>query len=139
MLIIDPKLEDSNFDTLISEIEKMLGNIIKKDDLGSRDLSYPINKSRKGKYVNIFFEQDPSKISEIKSSLKINKKVLRNLIIVHQKKWPYKMKTTKNMDTSKLSFIRKPFNRLGRNFNRGPKRTSTTSTSSRKESETNVK
>lgn len=95
LFLIDPSLESSDLSNLIGEIEKILGGkIVKKDHWGKKELAYEIKKNKKADYHLYYVETNSENIFALKDMLAINKKVLRQLILRHEKKWPFEYKKT---------------------------------------------
>lgn len=57
------------------------GDIIKRDDWGTKKLSYPIRKNFKGHYVHYDCVTNPDNIAECERLLRIDENVLRYLVI----------------------------------------------------------
>jgi small subunit ribosomal protein S6 len=62
-------------------IEKEGGQIHRLEDLGRRQLSYPINKVHKAHYILMNIECDNKTLEELKHSFRFNDAVIRHLII----------------------------------------------------------
>ncbi len=62
-------------------ITKDGGMIHRKEDLGRRQLAYPINDIHKAHYILMNVECDQTALTELKTAFKFNDAVLRNLII----------------------------------------------------------
>ncbi|BDV02132.1 MAG: hypothetical protein HPAVJP_0210 [Candidatus Hepatoplasma vulgare] len=98
MLLFQPTLDKDMLFQEMSEAEKQLGGtIIRKDEWGLRKLAYPISKFLEAYYVIYYIETEPVNIIEFKKMLTIKKEIIRNMIIKHEKKWPFEMKTTKDL------------------------------------------
>lgn len=67
-------------------LEKQGGVIGYQDTLGKKKLAYPINKNAYGYYIIEEFElEDGSKIDKINNELKLDKQILRALVIAKDK------------------------------------------------------
>ena len=62
-------------------IEKNEGEIIKIDDWGFLNLSYEINKNKKGNYIHFKLKGSGLTISELEKNEKIDKNLLRFLTV----------------------------------------------------------
>ena len=62
-------------------VENLDGNIVKTENWGLLDLSYIINKNKKGNYIHFKIEADGKAISELEKIEKIDKNLLRCLTI----------------------------------------------------------
>ncbi|RKX66239.1 MAG: hypothetical protein DRP42_03585 [Tenericutes bacterium] len=96
-----------------------------------KEFAYPIKKRSEGNYTLFYVETEPEAIAELKEFFRITKGILRTLIIKHEVKFPFEMKTA-----SQLVF---PERKPRRVVNRGPRvphaaeQTSETSTEDKKE------
>ena len=62
-------------------VTKEGGAIHRKEDLGRRQLAYPINDIHKAHYILLNIECNQVALDELKNAFKFNDAVLRNLII----------------------------------------------------------
>jgi small subunit ribosomal protein S6 len=62
-------------------LEKNESKIVKEEDWGIRTLAYPINKSTKGKYSNIYIEGNNKVIKEIEQFERYDDRVIKFLSI----------------------------------------------------------
>lgn len=62
-------------------ITKQNGVIHRKEDLGRRQLAYPMNDIHKAHYILMNVECNQEALNELKTAFKFNDAVLRNLII----------------------------------------------------------
>ncbi len=98
MILVNPNLGKEELDKIISSLEeKISGKIIKKEEWGKKKLSYEIKKQKEAYYFLYYVETTPEAIDEVKKSNLINKDILRELILKHEKSWPFEMKTTKDI------------------------------------------
>jgi len=65
-------------------ITKHEGKIHRKEDLGRRQLAYPINDVHKAHYILMNVECGLETLEEIKNAFKFNDAILRNLITVQK-------------------------------------------------------
>ena len=65
-----------------SQIKKSKGVVHRAEDIGLRKLAYPIQDQFKGHYILMNIECNQETISEIKSSLKFNDSIIRDLILI---------------------------------------------------------
>ncbi|MDE5617622.1 MAG: 30S ribosomal protein S6 [Ureaplasma sp.] len=85
---IDEQLANKTCDDLNASLQNNNINLTK---LGLKDLAYEIKKVKKGYYFQSNFENsDPSLLKEYDRLAKINKNVLRHLIINLEKDYGYK-------------------------------------------------
>lgn len=57
------------------------GEILKKEDWGSKKLAYPIAKSFRGNYINYDFVGAPDSVAEMERLMRIDDNVLRYLVV----------------------------------------------------------
>lgn len=57
------------------------GEILKRDDWGSKKLTYPIKKSFRGYYTNYDFVGTPENVAEMERLMRIDDNVLRHMIV----------------------------------------------------------
>lgn len=63
------------------ELTKAGASITKEDDMGERDLAYPVRKQTRGHYILFEAAIEPEKISEIDKSLKLHNEVMKYLFV----------------------------------------------------------
>lgn len=92
MFILSGKLSKENIKPEIDKIEKAIGGkIIKKDEWGTKDLAYEIKKEKTGYYIIYYVETGIDNIDEVNHLVRINKSILRLMVIKHDE-WPFKLK-----------------------------------------------
>ena len=83
--ITSPELSSQETDSVRKKItdilEKNDGKILKEEDWGIRSLAYPIKKSSKGKYSNIYIEGNNKVIKEIEIFERYDERVMKFLSI----------------------------------------------------------
>lgn len=57
------------------------GEILKRDDWGSKKLAYPVKKQFRGYYVNYDFVGSPASVAEMERLMRIDDNVLRYLVV----------------------------------------------------------
>ncbi len=98
LVLLRPKLEKDELSKLVKEIEKKLGGkVIKKEDWGIKKLSYQIKKENEAYYLLYYVETDSEKIDLYKKFSLLNKNIIREMILVHHKEWPFNQKTSKDI------------------------------------------
>lgn len=83
-IILRPDLANSDVEKVTGVFEDVIkagGKIAKKELWGLRDLSYKINKSKKGHYIHYGYEANAATISELRRKFKISEDVIRDLTI----------------------------------------------------------
>ncbi len=95
-VLIKNDLEDQAKEELLSSITKKVDKVNKQDLWGKKDLAYPILKQTKAYFAHFEFEADPSVISTLDKSLKLDEDVIRYLLVRNdQKAKDIKKETTK--------------------------------------------
>ncbi len=98
LLIIKPNLDSEVQKKFVEEFEKRIdGNIVNKEEWGKRALAYPIKKELEAYYILYYIEADPEKVISTREWMNIKKELLRSMVLVHEKKWPFEMKTSKQL------------------------------------------
>ena len=85
-------------------VEKLEGNIVKTENWGLLNLSYIINKNKKGNYIHFKIEGDGKIILELEKNEKIDKNLLKYMTIKVKKfdlETEYFSSKEKNQDTRK--------------------------------------
>ena len=83
LFIIDPDKEKSVkeiTDTITTCITKNRGKINKEESWGKQKLAYIIKKQSEGIYYKLDFSIDPSQVSALNNSYKLNANILRTMI-----------------------------------------------------------
>lgn len=83
--IIDSNIPDSDHQGIIDTVKKLIteneGEISSESNLGRKKLSYPIKNSLKGVFICFEFDIEPKAIKLMEKELKLNKNIIRYLII----------------------------------------------------------
>lgn len=84
-IITKGELSEGDNAKLLSGYEGLMtkdgGEILKRDDWGSKKLTYPIKKSFRGYYTNYDFVGSPDNVAEMERLMRIDDGVLRHLIV----------------------------------------------------------
>ncbi|MEA3353526.1 MAG: 30S ribosomal protein S6 [Campylobacterota bacterium] len=90
MFIVKPTLTEEEIQNQIAtvkgNIEKNGGEIVSCDDMGTRELAYEIQKSKRGYYYVIYFKAPSESITELERNYKINENILRFIFIKSESK-----------------------------------------------------
>ena len=85
VLIARPEISPQQVDTLIEDLTKTIkelgGHTTKTEYWGLRNLTYRINKNRKGHYVLFNIEAPAGAIAEVERNMRLNEDVLRYLTV----------------------------------------------------------
>lgn len=83
--IVNAVFSDDQIKDLIQRVDNFIkeggGDIVEKEDWGSRRLAYPISKKRNGYYVNIVFTAPGTLIARLERAMDINEGILRYLTL----------------------------------------------------------
>lgn len=86
LLILVPNLPEKDLKTELDEIrgflQKNTRGIFHEDVWGLKELAYQIKTFQQGYYVIFYFNAMPSQIAEIKNAVRINPKLIRNLLVI---------------------------------------------------------
>ena len=98
MVLLKPNLDKEQVSKVLSPIEKKyFDEIVQKEEWGLKKLAYPIKKEQEGYYVLYYLNLDETKILDLKKTFNFSKEILRTLIVKHDKKFPFEMKTSKEL------------------------------------------
>ncbi|MBQ3801514.1 MAG: 30S ribosomal protein S6 [Treponema sp.] len=89
LMTIYPEAEDkfkAGSDTLKADLATFGAEIEKEEPFGDRDLTYEINKLRRGRFVLLHIKANPAKISEMDRQFKLNTNLLRYLFVLKDEK-----------------------------------------------------
>lgn len=80
-LLVKSDMDEKARKELLDTVTKKMGDDVKEELWGVRDLSYPIQRLTKAYYAHYFFETDPKLIFPLDRTLKIEEDILRYLIV----------------------------------------------------------
>ena len=82
ILVLKASLTEANRKKLLETVKGFLksGKVSKQEDLGEKQLAYPIKKEGKGGYFNFLFETDEN-LKEMEKNLISNEDILRSLLL----------------------------------------------------------
>lgn len=84
VVIFNPSLEEETIKSLIAKFTDLINNngkVEKVDELGKKRLAYEIKKQKEGYYIVIYFEADPTIISELERVYRIADEVMKFIVI----------------------------------------------------------
>ncbi len=84
VIIIRPNLDKGEIEEIITKITDLInqdGEVTKVDKMGVKRLAYEINKCKEGYYIVIYFEADPSIISELERNYRINENIIKFITV----------------------------------------------------------
>jgi small subunit ribosomal protein S6 len=101
MVLLHPDLEidvEAPIAKIDSLIEAVGGRVTKRDNWGKKRLAYRIRKQDFAIYVYFEMQLDPSKVSQLDSTILITEEVLRHILVVHEQ-------NTNRRDTKKAEKV----------------------------------
>jgi small subunit ribosomal protein S6 len=85
MYIVDPETAADKITTLNEAVGKLIekegGTVIRLDDIGMRNLAYPINKKNEGHYVLFEIEGSGQEILELERRMRVNDLIMRYMTV----------------------------------------------------------
>lgn len=84
LTVIFPLEEDQNKagrELVLSDLAAHGAEIEKTDEVGDRDLAYPIKKKTRGRYVLFTLKLEPSKLVALDRAFKLNQNILKYLFV----------------------------------------------------------
>ena len=98
LMLLRPNLEADVKSNTIKKAEKLIGGkIVKKEEWGLKKLAYPIKKEVEADYILYYVETEGDNVIEFRKMVNISKEIMRSLILVHEKDFPFNRRTTKDM------------------------------------------
>ena len=98
LILLRPNLKDDVKSKTIEKAEKLIGgNIVKKEEWGLKKLAYPIKKEVEAEYILYYVETEGENVINFRKMVNISKEIMRTLILVHEKDFPFNRRTTKDM------------------------------------------
>ncbi len=80
-LLVKNNLDEKECKELLDSVTKNFAKMEKEDLWGVKDLAYPIKHQEKAYYVNYLFQAEPTAISSLDKSLKLNEDIIRYLLV----------------------------------------------------------
>ena len=85
MYIINPETDADKIEKLNDAVGKLIekegGEVIRMDDIGIRNLAYPIQKKHEGHYVLFEIEGSGQEIAELERRMRVNDLILRYITV----------------------------------------------------------
>lgn len=85
MYIVDPETAADKIAKLNEAVGKLIekegGTVIRLDDIGMRNLAYPINKKNEGHYVLFEIEGSGQEILELERRMRVNDLIMRYMTV----------------------------------------------------------
>ncbi len=85
-IILDPQLEESNFDKEIEQVEKIIkangGKVLEVNRWGTRRLAYEIDNRQQGFYVFVIFEGEGNVPQKLEQAYILNESIMRFMTVL---------------------------------------------------------
>jgi small subunit ribosomal protein S6 len=85
MFIVDPKAADEDItrlnETLLQVITDQGGTVTKQENMGRRQLAYPIGRQTEGHYVLFEIDGSGREIAELERRMRVNDQVIRYITV----------------------------------------------------------
>jgi small subunit ribosomal protein S6 len=85
MYIIDPETDGERIEKLNDAVGKLIekegGTIVRMDDIGMKQLAYPIQKKNEGHYVLFEIEGSGQEIAELERRMRVNDMIMRYVTV----------------------------------------------------------
>jgi len=85
MYIVNPETASDRIEKLNDAVGKLIekegGTVVRLDDIGLKDLAYPIEKKRQGHYVLFEIEGTGQEIAELERRMRVNDMIMRYITV----------------------------------------------------------
>ena len=83
VLVLKTSLTDANKKKVLENVKSLLkgAKFDKEEDLGEKNLSYPIKRETKGLYYNYLFEAENDIAKDLDKRITANEDILRHLLL----------------------------------------------------------
>ena len=85
LLIVDTETPDDEFKRLTEMLQQIItdqgGTVIKTDNMGRRQLAYPINRKSEGNYLLLEVEGSGREIAELERRMRVNDQIMRYITV----------------------------------------------------------
>jgi len=81
IMILNPKTTIEDLSELKKELEKIVGDFEKYEELGIKQLAYPIQNQNKGFYIDIEFTGTYSTVSDLEKYYRKNENIMKFVTI----------------------------------------------------------
>jgi len=90
VFVLKPDLKEDSRKKVVDKIKNILKDLkakkVKQDDWGEKELSYPIQKYKKGFYVQFNFSLSENKVSKLEEKIQLEEDIIRHLLLTGGKK-----------------------------------------------------
>jgi small subunit ribosomal protein S6 len=112
MYIVDPETDAERIEKLNDAVGKLIekegGEIVRMDDIGIRELAYPIEKKREGHYVLFEINGSGQEIAELERRMRVNDMIMRYITVRvdEERKTAEKKRTKREIRATKRASFR---------------------------------
>ncbi|MGD0887172.1 MAG: 30S ribosomal protein S6 [Thermodesulfovibrionales bacterium] len=104
IVILNASLSDEEIETATGKIKDLItnagGEILKADVWGRRKLAYEVRKHKKGFYLLLLFQSEPSFVKKLEDYYKVYDPVIKYMVIKLDKKMLKSVVPAKPVETS---------------------------------------
>jgi len=90
MFITKPTLSDDEKAQIVENIKKAIeengGEVVAIDNIGVRELAYPINKFERGHYYIVYYKAPANAVLELERQMRYNEDLLRFMTVKYETK-----------------------------------------------------
>jgi len=90
MFITKPTLTDEEKANVVENIKKVItengGEVVAVDNIGVRELAYPINKFERGHYYIVYYKAPANAVLELERQMRYNEDLLRFMTVKYETK-----------------------------------------------------
>ena len=79
---VEDEKAKAGLDLVKADLAKFGAEIEKEEPYGDRDLTYVVNKQKRGRFVLLNIKANPAKIAEIDAQFKFNTNLLKYMFVV---------------------------------------------------------
>src|SRR6476646_8454373 len=112
MYIVDPETDAERVEKLNEAVGKLIekegGEIVRMDDIGRRELAYPIQKKTEGHYVLFEINGSGQEIAELERRMRVNDMIIRYVTVRvdEERKTAEKLRTKRETRATKRASSR---------------------------------
>lgn len=84
VFLVSNKIKEDERNTLLDKITNLInvnGKVSKVDEIGLRKMAYEIRKHNEAYYYVVYFESDPSFISELERNYRIIDEIIKFIVV----------------------------------------------------------
>jgi small subunit ribosomal protein S6 len=90
MFILKPTLTDEEKAKIVENIKNIItqqgGEVVALDDIGVRELAYPIQKFERGHYYIVYYKAPANAVLELERQMRYNEDLLRFMTVKYETK-----------------------------------------------------